>query len=162
MNHRRAFLKQLAAVAGASSMGTLLAVDRALAEDVHRARRGLLPASRSGVYTLDPGITYLNHGSIGTIPRTVQQAHRSYLELCETNPWLYMWGGAWEETREAVRAKAAQLLRCEADEVALTHNTTEGFNILAQGLPLGRGDEASRSLRSTTATTATGATCPWW
>jgi selenocysteine lyase/cysteine desulfurase len=141
MNHRRAFLKQLAAVAGASSVGTLLAVDRAFASDVERVCSGLSCESQSGVYTLDPDITYLNHGSIGTIPRPVQEAHHSYLELCETNPWLYLWGGAWEETRESVRAKAAQLLRCQADEVALTHNTTEGFNILAQGLPLGRGDE---------------------
>lgn len=145
MNHRRAFLKQLAAVAGASGVGTLLAVDRALAQGragaERSARSGLPPESQSDVYTLDPGITYLNHGSIGTIPRAVQQSHRRYLELCETNPWLYMWGDAWEETREAVRVKAAQLLRCDAGEVALTHNTTEGFNILAQGLPLGRGDE---------------------
>ncbi|UCF41710.1 MAG: aminotransferase class V-fold PLP-dependent enzyme [Gemmatimonadota bacterium] len=141
MSHRRAFLKQLAAVAGASSVGALLAVDRALAADAARVRGGLPPGAQSDVYTVDPGVIYLNHGSIGTIPRAVQQAHRSYLELCETNPWLYMWGDTWEETREAVRAKAAQLLRCEAGEVALTHNTTEGFNILAQGLPLGRGDE---------------------
>jgi cysteine desulfurase/selenocysteine lyase len=141
MNQRRAFLKQLAAVAGASSIGTLLALDRALAEDASRVRSGRASEMQSGVYTLDPNIVYLNHGSVGTIPRTVQQAHGRYLELCESNPWLYMWGGAWEEAREAVRAKAARLLRCDAGEVALTHNTTEGFNILAQGLPLGTGDE---------------------
>jgi cysteine desulfurase/selenocysteine lyase len=141
MNHRRAFLKQLAAVAGASSIGTLLALDRALAEDASRLRSGRTSEMQSGVYTLDPSVVYLNHGSVGTIPRTVQQAHQRYLELCESNPWLYMWGGAWEEAREGVRAKAARLLRCDAGEVALTHNTTEGFNILAQGLPLGRGDE---------------------
>ena len=29
----------------------------------------------------------------------------------------------------------------DPDEVAITHNTTEGFNLLAQGLPLGPGDE---------------------
>lgn len=92
-------------------------------------------------YLLDPGVIYLNHGSIGTVPRAVHRAHRAYLELCESNPWLYMWGGAWEEPREEVRRKAARLLGAAPDEVALTHNTTEGFNILAQGLPLGAGDE---------------------
>ena len=141
MNHRRAFLKQLAAVAGASTVGTMLAVERALAEDADRARRGSPAGVQSDLYALDSNVIYLNHGSIGTIPRAVQQAHQSYLELCETNPWLYLWGDAWEESREAVREKAAQLLRCRSGEVALTHNTTEGFNILAQGLPLGRGDE---------------------
>ncbi len=144
MNHRRAFLKRMAAVVGASSVGSLLALDRAVAEGIAQAAGkagSALPGGQEGVYTLDPDITYLNHASTGTIPRAVQQAHARYLELCESNPWAYMWGGEWEEPREAVRARAARLLRCEAAEVALTHNTTEGFNILAQGLPLGRGDE---------------------
>jgi selenocysteine lyase/cysteine desulfurase len=92
-------------------------------------------------YTLDPRVTYLNHGSIGTIPRVVQDAHKGYLDRCETNPWLYLWGGAWEEAREATRARAAALLGGDAADVALVRNTTEGFNLLAAGLPLGEGDE---------------------
>jgi selenocysteine lyase/cysteine desulfurase len=92
-------------------------------------------------YLLDPGVTYFNHGSIGTIPRVVQDARSAYLDLCETNPWLYMWGGAWEEPRELVRRKAADLLGCDAVELAFTHNTTEGFNTLAGGLALGPGDQ---------------------
>jgi selenocysteine lyase/cysteine desulfurase len=40
-----------------------------------------------------------------------------------------------------VRAKAAALFGADPDQVAITHNTTEGFNVLAQGLPLGPGDE---------------------
>ncbi len=92
-------------------------------------------------YTIDPAVTYLNHGSIGTIPRIVQQAQAKYLATCESNPWLYMWGGAWDEPREAVREKAARLLGCGADCIAINHNTTEGFNLLASGVPLGEGDE---------------------
>ena len=52
-----------------------------------------------------------------------------------------MWGGAWEEPREAVRSKAAVLFGADPDEVAITQNTTEGLNLLAQGLPLGPGAE---------------------
>ena len=48
-------------------------------------------------YRLDPDVTYLNHASIGTIPRQVRGAHRRYLEICERNPWAYIWGGEWEE-----------------------------------------------------------------
>lgn len=50
-------------------------------------------------------------------------------------------GGAWEEPREDARRAAAGLLGAKPDDVAITHNTTEGFNLLAQGLPLGAGDE---------------------
>lgn len=92
-------------------------------------------------YLLDPSITYLNHGSIGTTPRLVREAHRSYLDLLESNPWLYLWGGEWEEPREEVRRAVARFVGCDPTEIALTHNTTEGFNLLSQGLPLGRGDE---------------------
>ena len=94
-----------------------------------------------GDYTLDPEIVYFNHASIGTIPRAVQEAHAEYLRVCETNPWLYMWGGAWDAALAAVRGKAAKLLGCDSGEVALTHNTTEGFNVLAAGLELDPGDE---------------------
>ena len=92
-------------------------------------------------YDLAPEILYLNHASIGTIPRAIASARHRYLDLCETNPWLYIWGGAWEKERQDTRRRAAALMRCDADEVAITHNNTEGINVLAQGLPLGPGDE---------------------
>ena len=83
----------------------------------------------------------MNHASIGTVPRSVHEAHVAALRACETNPWLHMWGGEWEVPREAVRAALARLLGAPPDTVAITHNTTEGFNQLAAGLDLGPGDE---------------------
>ena len=92
-------------------------------------------------YMLAPRLLYLNHGSIGTIPRVVHDEHVRFLRQCEANPHIHMWGDVWVEALAKTRAAAAGLLHCETDEVALTHNTTEGFNVLAQGLPLGAGDE---------------------
>lgn len=92
-------------------------------------------------YLLDPEVLYVNHASIGTVPRAVHEAHAAALRLCESNPWLYMWGGAWEAPREAVRDALGRLLGAPADAIAITHNTTEGFNQLAAGLDLGPGDE---------------------
>jgi len=92
-------------------------------------------------YLLDPALTYVNHASIGTVPAAVVEAHSAALRLCETNPWLHMWGGAWEEPRELVRAALGRLLGAPASSIAITHNTTEGFNQLAAGLDLGPGDE---------------------
>lgn len=142
---RRSFLKR--AALGAASLPLLEELGAArrlfadeLAATADGGRRGAFESFRQA-YSLDPGVTYLNHASIGTVPLLVQRARQRYLELCETNPWLYMWGGAWEESREEVRRKAAGVLGCEADEVAFPHNTTETFNLLAQGLPLGKGDE---------------------
>ncbi len=138
---RRSFLKRagLGALA-APCVSRLLAARRAFAgelAEVPAAPGGALRAA----YSLDPRLTYLNHASIGTIPRAVQEAHRRYLEACERNPWLHLWGGEWSAPLAAVRRRAAELLGCSAGEVALTHNTTEAFNLLAQGLPLAAGDE---------------------
>jgi selenocysteine lyase/cysteine desulfurase len=92
-------------------------------------------------YMLDDNITYFNHGSIGTMPHAVHASHVAYLKLCESNPWYYMWSEPWEEARTTARQKLAAFLNCDADEVAFSHNTTEGFNLLAAGLPLQKEDE---------------------
>ena len=146
MSDRRTFVKSLAAGAAAAPVLSLFGpLRQAFAGDLERV--GLAThttrsfAQLRSAYMLDPEVTYLNHASIGTIPTAVFDARSRYLELCERNPWLYMWGGAWEGQREEVRAKAASLLHCNASEVSFTHNTTEAFNVLAHGLPLGQGDE---------------------
>jgi selenocysteine lyase/cysteine desulfurase len=151
----------VAGVAGAAGVGSLFGTRQAFAQELAsvappRVRNADSFAAMRDRYMLDPGITYLNHGSIGTIPRMVHDAHVEYLRVCETNPWLYMWGGAWEQPREEVRAKMARLMGCDPTEVTLTHNTTEGFNILANGLPLGPGDEVLFP-----ATNHSGATVAW-
>lgn len=92
-------------------------------------------------YTVSEDVIYLNHGSIGTIPKVVQDAHAELLSACESNPWFFMWSGEWEEPREEVRKKAAEFINAKPEQIALTHNTTEVFNVMAMGLPLGAGDE---------------------
>lgn len=145
---RRGFLKQAGASLAAPILAQLFAARSSFADEL---AGGQVSGSEDtfselrGAYGLDADITYLNHASIGTIPRSVQKARQRYLEICEGNPWLHMWGGAWDEPREEVRRKAAELLRCGSAEVTFSHNTTETFNLLARGLPLGRGDEVLMS-----------------
>jgi selenocysteine lyase/cysteine desulfurase len=110
----------------------------------------------AGEYMLGPDVLYLNHASIGTVPRAVQDAHTRYLEICESNPHVHIWGDVWQEPRERVRSKAAALLGCSPNDVALTHNTTEGFNTLAHGLSLEPGDEVLFSSLN-----HGGASAPW-
>ncbi|MDH3423592.1 MAG: aminotransferase class V-fold PLP-dependent enzyme, partial [Gemmatimonadota bacterium] len=146
MPSRRGFLRCLAA---AGVTAPLLA--RAERIEASLNQRGLrspfLPDHPEALralraqYLLSDDLTYLNHASIGTVPRAVHEAHTAYLELCESHPSLYVWGSVWREVLEDTRSSAAQLLGCRADDVAITHNTTEGFNVLAHGLPLAPGDE---------------------
>ena len=107
-------------------------------------------------YMIPKGTTYLNHASIGTIPRAVHNAHVKYLEICETNPSLYVWGLPWKEITKNTRSIASNILGCDQDDLAITHNTTEGFNILAHGLDLKPSDEVLFSSLN-----HAGASMPW-
>ncbi len=145
MESRRSFVKNLGVVGGGVALSGLAGARKLFAAELETvpslAGVGSDFAALRDRYLLDPDVLYFNHASIGTIPRAVHDARARYLEQCETNPWLYMWGGVWEEPREEVRAKAAEYIGCKTDELAIIHNSTEGFNLLAQGLPLGPGDE---------------------
>ena len=143
---RRGFLRILASSAvAAGALGRAQEIDAALTHARSDLRfRASDPASVQALrdqYLLAPDLLYLNHASIGTTPRAVVEAHAGYLSICETHPSLYVWGPVWREALEDARSAAAALVRCQPDDLAVTHNTTEGFSVLAQGLPLGTGDE---------------------
>jgi selenocysteine lyase/cysteine desulfurase len=142
---RREFLRTAGAGAvGLSALAPFSTLPASFASELERERSdrrvaGFADLRRS--YDLAEGVTYLNHASIGTVPRSVRDAMTRYVETCESNPWLYIWGHAWDEAWDRSRRRAAEFIGCEPEELALTHNTTEAFNLLAHGLPLGRGDE---------------------
>jgi L-cysteine/cystine lyase len=87
-------------------------------------------------------IAYLNTGTNGPFPRRgyavlVEQAQIE-LEQGRVGP------GAFERymaNMDTTQAAFATLLGCAADELALTHNTTEGMNIALMGLDWQPGDE---------------------
>jgi selenocysteine lyase/cysteine desulfurase len=76
---------------------------------------------------------YLNNGTFGPAPHPVQKALES--SLSETNT-----SGEYGST-DPERAILADFLRVKNSELCLTHNTTEGINIMAWGIPLEKGDE---------------------
>ncbi len=142
---RREFLKRSSSLIGAGTLAAFLPARQLFARKLEM----LLPANAETsafvdlreAYLLAPDVTYFNHGSIGTTPKIVHEARVNYLGLCETNPWYYMWSDIWEEARATTREVTADFLGCDSREVVFNHNTTEAFNLLAQGLPLAPGDE---------------------
>lgn len=77
--------------------------------------------------------TYFNNGTIGPSPYPVLEAVR--LKMEELNA-LGEYKG-----QEDSRKPLADFINVPFHEISLTHNTTEGINIIAAGLPLKRGDE---------------------
>ena len=133
---RRNFLRSLGSIIG----GSLLLTDNVIAEILnHNVLND--PQKLAKTYLLKEKSSYLNHASIGTVPKLIHQAHIKYLEICESNPSMYVWGNIWKEVTENARQLASSLIHCNVDDLAITHNTTEGFNILAHGLKLSQNDE---------------------
>ena len=70
-----------------------------------------------------PNLRYFNNGSLGSCPLSVQNDTNAYRATLDAFPSKYMWGG-WNDEKEAVRQKVADLFSVSNEEIALTHNTT--------------------------------------
>ena len=91
-------------------------------------------------FSFENNLYYFNTASLGPSPDTVRLATHEFRNTLDAFPSKYGWG-AWTEEKEGVRKKIAQLLKVSEEEIALTHNTTEGMNLVASSLNLQAGDE---------------------
>lgn len=93
-------------------------------------------------FCVSPGLVHLNTGTLGSTPRRVLDAVSALMYELEGDPAGNVFGPLGSRM-ESVRAKAAEFLGAELDEVALTENTTAGMNAVAQGVArwLREGDE---------------------
>ena len=102
-------------------------------------------------FLLEDGYAYLNTAGLGPTPRPVIDAVvRCMTELerqCETGHDLF----------DQVRKRTATFLGCEADELAITRNATEGMNLIARGLSLETGDDVLLSTHE-----HPGGSIPWF
>lgn len=91
-------------------------------------------------FNLAEGLRYFNNASLGASSTHIQQATNTFRSILDGFPSKYMWGG-WEDEKEEVRRKAANLFSVSPEEIALIHNTTEGMNLIARSFDLNPGDE---------------------
>lgn len=91
-------------------------------------------------YTVSPNLLNLNNGGVSPQPKVVQDAHIRFYQFSNEAPSYYMWR-TLDEGREALRGKLAELAGCDAEELAINRNATEGLNTVIFGLNLKAGDE---------------------
>lgn len=92
------------------------------------------------LFSLDPDVVFLNHGSFGATPRPVFEAYQGWLRRMERQPVYFVdheLPGLLFEARQALGA----YLNTDAGELAYVPNATYGVNVVAQSLQLGLGDE---------------------
>ncbi len=80
---------------------------------------------------------YFNTGGLGASPFVVIDAVKEKMDALENVSETGHDEALWIE----IKTDISRLLGCTPAEIAFTRNTTEGINIVANGLPLQRGDE---------------------
>jgi isopenicillin-N epimerase len=92
---------------------------------------------------LEPGLVYLNTASAGPTPKRVLARTIEAWNRLETEP-VYMSYSREPDSivsaADRVRGKAAALVGCEAEEIFLTHGTTDEITTLANSIRLREGD----------------------
>jgi selenocysteine lyase/cysteine desulfurase len=91
-------------------------------------------------FTVSPSLINLNNGGVSPAPRTVQEAMKRYYDYCNEAPSYYMWRQL-DQGREPLRRNLARLAGCNAEEIAMNRNASEGLETVIFGLQLKAGDE---------------------
>jgi selenocysteine lyase/cysteine desulfurase len=138
---RRTFLQRMSA---AAALPWLAGASR----DLDDLGRGLAAAPDETTFwrevrsrfLLRPGLVYMNAATVGATPRPVVSAYTDYLWEVESDPENEVFGPP-SHRMEDVRARGADFLGADLDELALTRNTTEGMDMVAQGMELRKGDQ---------------------
>ncbi|WP_434743221.1 aminotransferase class V-fold PLP-dependent enzyme [Micromonospora sp. SH-82] len=92
------------------------------------------------LFSLDPAVSHLNHGSFGAVPIPVQRAQHRLRDEMEANPLRFYSQGLTDRIAHA-RRHIATFLDADPQGAALVSNATTGVGVVLQSLGLGPGDE---------------------
>jgi isopenicillin-N epimerase len=106
----------------------------------------LLPATNSvfghglrALWSLDPAIHFLNHGSFGATPRHVQAAQARWREAMEQEPVRFMVDTLPDALR-AAGARLAEFVGASPSRLAFVENATAGVNAVLRSIRWQSGD----------------------
>lgn len=97
-------------------------------------------AELSKFWSLDPAITFLNHGSFGACPIPVLQAQQRWRERMERQPLQFL-GTDIEALLDAARAELAAFVGADPADLVFVPNATTGVNAVLRSLRFQPGDE---------------------
>src|SRR5689334_18389041 len=93
------------------------------------------------LFSLDPAVSHLNHGSFGAVPVPVQRTQQRLRDEMEANPVKFFAGGALDDRVAAARRHLATFVGLDPDGCAIVPNATTGVGIALGSVGLGPGDE---------------------
>jgi len=92
------------------------------------------------LFLLDPGVTFLNHGSFGATPRAVFERYQAWQLELEREPVDFIARRLVGLLADA-RAELAVYVGARPDDLTFVQNATTGVNMAARALGLRPGDE---------------------
>ena len=138
MSKRRSFLKQISSLI---TGGFVFSSDSFKSTLYRNFKTQLAQASTEDQFwhfvreqfPLTKNRTYLNNGTMGPCPHSVMDVVNTATIYSNTEA---SYGGG-----EVARERIAKFINAKKEEISLTHNATEGINLIVWGLPLKKGDE---------------------
>ncbi|HEX6498947.1 MAG TPA: aminotransferase class V-fold PLP-dependent enzyme [Micromonosporaceae bacterium] len=98
-----------------------------------------IPGARL-LFSLDPAVAHLNHGSLGAVPIPVQRAQQRLRDEVDANPQRFFTRGLADRVAHTRRHLAA-FLGADPDGTALVANATAGVAVVLNSMRLRPGDE---------------------
>ena len=93
---------------------------------------------RESLFLLEKGVGFTNHGSFGTVPKPVFEAHTAMLREVESNPDEWFRWKTIPLYKQSLKA-VAEFVGAPEHEVALVENATTGVTTILRSLKLGPG-----------------------
>ena len=99
-------------------------------------------------FVLEPGLTYMNTGTEGVMPRYVISRLNKYFKEFAKNPWdSVLIHDCYCYTMPTITSAVTEFLGADSNnEIVLTTNTTEGFCLIVNGFNFEEGDEILTTL----------------
>ena len=129
---RREFLGRMGAAAALSATSLKFQIPPGVDKPVNWDR------VQSDFSWFEQGLSYLNTASMGAVPFNAQERVNHVLRELEKNPTARGYGDL-EKAMDDVRQQLARLVGCDLKEMIATNSTTDGMNVVAQGIGLTKG-----------------------
>ena len=94
----------------------------------------------AGLWPLDRGVIFLNHGSFGACPSEVLRHQAALRDEMEAEPVRFL-SRDLDDRLDPARQALAAFVGADAEDLAFVVNATSGVNAVVRSLALSAGDE---------------------